>query len=312
MEWLTHNPIADMYGPNFLVLYGTLIVLTLLVCRWMVLNAGRVDDAMPVAIPSQPDPYEIAYLRGGEMEVLQVIVFGLMQRGFLMPGGTSSKRIERHLEPPDSKTLTDMERTVYQCFDTPRTMREAVVRLGNSLQKHCLPYDWSLRQNRLLASGETVQSVQKIKIAALSLIVGLGVYKLMIAVSRGRSNVFFLIIMTGLAFFFIIRICRTPRLSARGKDYLQKLQSTFQMMKTNITQGDALQGQTVALIIGIFGAAVLADTAYGAMLTALDPARTTSGGFGDSSGGSDSGGGCSGGGGCGGGGGGCGGCGGGD
>lgn len=39
MEWLTDNPIANMYGPQFLLLYGVVIVVTLVAC-WVLL-AGR-------------------------------------------------------------------------------------------------------------------------------------------------------------------------------------------------------------------------------------------------------------------------------
>ena len=35
MSWLTDNPVANMYGPHFLLLYGTVIVLTLMACWWM-------------------------------------------------------------------------------------------------------------------------------------------------------------------------------------------------------------------------------------------------------------------------------------
>ena len=38
MDWLTDNPIANMYGPHFLLLYAIVIVVTLAVC-WLRLRA---------------------------------------------------------------------------------------------------------------------------------------------------------------------------------------------------------------------------------------------------------------------------------
>ena len=37
MEWLLNNPIANMYGPYFLLLYGVVNVLTLSIC-WLVVR----------------------------------------------------------------------------------------------------------------------------------------------------------------------------------------------------------------------------------------------------------------------------------
>ncbi len=37
MDWLIHNPIADMYGLRFLVLYGSVIILTL-ATSWLMLR----------------------------------------------------------------------------------------------------------------------------------------------------------------------------------------------------------------------------------------------------------------------------------
>lgn len=35
MDWLTDNPIANMYGPHFLLFYGVVILLTLATCWFM-------------------------------------------------------------------------------------------------------------------------------------------------------------------------------------------------------------------------------------------------------------------------------------
>ena len=38
MDWLTNNPIANMYGPDFLKLYATVCGLTLVVC-WILMRS---------------------------------------------------------------------------------------------------------------------------------------------------------------------------------------------------------------------------------------------------------------------------------
>ena len=75
-----HNPLADLSGPHFLLLYACVIVGTLF---WVALSRQGLDPASeerPPLVPAHPDPYEIAYLRGGENEVTRVTVFSLIQR----------------------------------------------------------------------------------------------------------------------------------------------------------------------------------------------------------------------------------------
>ncbi len=83
MDWLTHNPIANMYGPHFLILYGIVIVLTLIVCWWVVRGQDSSRSRKPPPVAAEPDAFEVAYLRGGEKDVANLIVFDLVRRGYL-------------------------------------------------------------------------------------------------------------------------------------------------------------------------------------------------------------------------------------
>ena len=77
------NPITELTGYEFLLFYVVVIAATLLVSWWW----ARTSDptaGMPVpAVPREPDPYEIAYLRGGENELTRVVIVALTQRGYL-------------------------------------------------------------------------------------------------------------------------------------------------------------------------------------------------------------------------------------
>lgn len=75
---LTHNALADMYGPSFLLLYAIVIVLTLAYCGWSVSRLDATTEERLPLVPARPDPLEIAYLRGGENEVTRVAVFDLI------------------------------------------------------------------------------------------------------------------------------------------------------------------------------------------------------------------------------------------
>ena len=63
-----HNPIANMYGPAFLVFYAAVIAVAFLGCAAYIrsIEPKSADREIPRSI----DPYEIAYLRGGASRVL--------------------------------------------------------------------------------------------------------------------------------------------------------------------------------------------------------------------------------------------------
>ena len=83
MQWLTHNLITEMPGAQFLMVYGLLIALTFAFFHIAMRRADNKEALTPVPIPSQPDAYEVAYLRGGEEAATSVVLFKLVQRGYL-------------------------------------------------------------------------------------------------------------------------------------------------------------------------------------------------------------------------------------
>src|SRR5579883_921038 len=95
---LTENAIAEMRGPEFLLVYFLFIVL---VCLWAWYWARRIEfvSATVPVVPSRPDPYEVAFLRGGRRGLAEVICFSLIERGLLeltedgrlIPGDTAAK-----------------------------------------------------------------------------------------------------------------------------------------------------------------------------------------------------------------------------
>src|SRR5262249_28454252 len=92
MDWLTNNFIANMIGPDFLLFYACVIAITLGICRWRVDWQDPTAGQTPPRLPTDPDPYEVAYLRGGENEVTRLAVFGLIQRGYLEIGAETRQR----------------------------------------------------------------------------------------------------------------------------------------------------------------------------------------------------------------------------
>jgi hypothetical protein len=161
-------------------------------------------------------------------------------------------------------------------------------------------------------------------------VVGLGLAKLAVAISRGRLNVGFLILLLIGFWILIVRLLRPPQQTSAGQQYLAWLQESHRGLVRMLESGRRDSAGELALAAGIYGlTAVPGLTALGTAFQPVpverrkDDGSSSSGsgcGSGSSSdlgssdsGGSDSGGSDSGGSSCGGGcgGGGCGGCGGG-
>ncbi len=72
---ILHNPLAEMYGPHFLLLYSVVIAITLGVC-WLMVSVADATKSLPLPlIPTNPNAYEIAYLQGEERRVTNLVLY---------------------------------------------------------------------------------------------------------------------------------------------------------------------------------------------------------------------------------------------
>lgn len=263
MDWLLHNLIADMPGPQFLFVYGLVIVLTLAVCWWRLRQSDPTASLPAPLVPATPDPYEIAYLRGGENEVLRVVLFRLLQQGALqvIPKksgwfGGEEERIERGNSNP---TLCPLEKEVFNSI-ARHTAQEIFADTGikYKVKESCNSYEQGLQGEQLLVGPEAKSRASQIACMGALLILGLGGYKLVVALAKGHSNVLFLIMMCFVAVLILQRIS-SPRFTLRGRKYLQNLEAAFGQWKENASQ---IAESQLFLLMGIFGATVLSDTTY--------------------------------------------------
>jgi uncharacterized protein (TIGR04222 family) len=180
-------------------------------------------DLPPPLVPANPDPYEIAYLRGGENEVIRLAIFDLIQRGYLQIVEEQKRqsrcepRVVQVPWPPEQGHLSPLEREVFDGFRYPRSAREVFQSsLPGRVKRHSAVYAERLEQEQLLFPEAKGHAVLRIGVAAAISILGLGGYKRMAALENGHSNVVFLILMGILALSLVARVCRTARLSRRS------------------------------------------------------------------------------------------------
>jgi uncharacterized protein (TIGR04222 family) len=358
MSWLLHNIVADMYGPYFLAFYAMMIVVVIVACHRSVRSVDRTRSLDLPEIPAKLDPYEVAYLRGGENEVARVAIASLIQRGLLevveqrtllasarwmnpvSHGGSSGSTMQRTFlsktrkiergRKPIANELRPIEALVLKWSGFPSDPRSIFAEGGvpTLLEESCFRFKEALTEKNLLAPKEMKAVGVLVWLAGSALILGLGGYKLWVALAKGHTNVAFLCILGLFGWVVLAGVCVTllPRVSLLGKAYLERLELAYGKLKdpfklgcdlglASNTAGETGQREKAQaarahsdglLLLGIFGMEALFFTPLSDLCTLFARGGSSGGGCGSCGGG---GGGCGGGSG-GGGGGGCGGCGG--
>lgn len=293
------NPFA-LPGPQFLVFY--LALAAAVVAALIALNrrngregkSSRVNDLTT-------DPYRIAYLRGGATETARVAIFNLVDRGILdfdagrvrtvKPAGDAAQALRRPLD-----------RAIVAQAHNPVTVK-LLTGIG-PVRKEAEAYAPALAAQGLVTSDAERRGRRNAVLVALAVLVGVSATKVVYALSQGRSNVTFLVILTIVSCVGVI-FMSMGRLTGRGSEMLDSVKTLLKRLRDDTGRLKSGGATNEALLLAAaFGLAALPTDAF-PVVEEMFP--RPQGGGGDSGGSSGDGGGSSG---CGGGGG-CGGCGGG-
>ncbi len=325
MDFLFDNPLANMYGPYFLVFYGIFTISTIVVFH---IFKNRLDKTAHFAvppIPHNPDAFEIAYLRGGANELARAVVFSLAQKNLLkFVNGDKTSQIYPTNIQFDLRSLSPIERTALGWFGTSREVKEMFhlkEGLGVTLKPYSETFQARLEMQHFFPDEETKKRNSRLTVQAFLVFGCLGAYKFIAAIYGGYFNVLGIIFITLIGTFFLAAAAKMPRLTKLGKIYLERLQIAFERIKPSnhnpLSAGQNVPSATFAsvdpflLSVGVFGGGALAGTVYSdynqTFQRAQNQSSVSSGSCGSGCGssscssGGDGGGGC-GGGGCGGGG----------
>ncbi len=322
MDFLFDNPLANLYGPYFLVLYICFIICTIIGYRVLRARLDRTAHYQIPPIPVNPDPFEIAYLRGGANELARATVFSLNQKSLLRfanDGKTS------HVYPTgfqfDKRSLKPIERTALDWFKTTRQTKELFSQkdgLAVALKPYADTFQARLEMQNFFPDAEMTRRNNRLALKAFLIFGGLGAYKIAAAILGGYWNIFGIVFVTVIGLFVLGIAAKIPRLTTLGKTYLERLQIAFERIKPSnhnpLFAPETVPSATFAAVdpfllsVGVFGGAALAGTIYSDYNRAFERANNqsaaSSGGCGSgcgssscSSGGDGGGGGCGGGGG---------------
>src|SRR5688572_21052441 len=126
MDIFFENPLARMYGPSFVFLYILLFVAAFLYVRYALadkISSSKKED--DINIPDQPDPYEVASIWQTENEVLALVIYNLVRRGYLSTEQKSTTiSIKSHGK--DVAMLNELEHAVYKRLEKPGSLSQFV------------------------------------------------------------------------------------------------------------------------------------------------------------------------------------------
>jgi uncharacterized protein (TIGR04222 family) len=311
MDILFNNPIANMPGPIFLALFIGLLFLVA-VAFWFLKSTFDWTSKLPIPnIPSEIDPFEIAYLRGGENELTRSVVFSLSKKGFLkvLTAGNATT-ISQTQTQPNWTELSQIERNVLPFFQISRETKDifGADGLDSIVSSFATIYRSKITQANFLTPEDVKIKTRMFALIPLGIMLFLGLYKLTLAISNGHLNVLILIGLLVVTVVIFILLAKTKRLSALGESYVNSLQTAFDRLR-NVKSLNSAQINPQStfgaidptlLAVGLFGTSVLIGSNYSQYEDAFHRSSATSscgsgcGSSSCSSGSGDGGGGCGG------------------
>ncbi|HEX8636898.1 MAG TPA: TIGR04222 domain-containing membrane protein, partial [Pyrinomonadaceae bacterium] len=278
MDILLDNPLATMYGPYFLIIYGFFIFFVLISLGYAKIRIDRTDELPIPPVPVEVDPYEIAFLRGGVNETARTAIFSLVRKNYakieIEGKNAVIKRINRQA---DGFGLTPNEQLALRWLGSSRETVEvfAANGLNAQLEEHARTFQARLEARQMLFGDEMKNRLAKLKWTAAAAIFFLGAYKIFAAVAHGNYNFVGIVVLAFIAFIIVFAVGKPPRVTRLGKTFLDRLQLAFENLKYQ-SQAPYIAGKkaqtspqaTVSgvdpllLSVGVFGSGILAGTVF--------------------------------------------------
>jgi uncharacterized protein (TIGR04222 family) len=237
------NPF-DLPGPEFLVFYVLLGVLTIIIL-WLARKTAEAVDAPRI---DYSDPYLLAYLRGGEPEVIRVATVSLIDRGLLQMRDDQLVDVN---QTAVNIVRRPVEKALLQHFRFRAKASSAFA--SPAILSTCKEYGETLRRLGLLPDESILRARMWRLCVAVIFLTGVAALKILIALQRGRTNIFFLVLLAVFFVFIAIRV-HNPLRTRRGDALLADLRNLFSSLKARaalLRPG----GETAdaALLMAIFG-----------------------------------------------------------
>ena len=249
------NPFA-WGGLAFLGFYALLAAgVILLFFLWILfLDRSRREVSMT---EMTSDPYRIAYLRGGPAETIRVAVFNLVDRGILAID--DEKRVSQAWRDAPDLLRRPVDRELLRACARPIPLEKLLAhRAALAL---CGQYRSELEHRGLFAGSANRRWRGAAALAALALLAGVALAKIVIALSRGAPMLFLLVLAISacMAILWFWRRHSTPA----GRRMLRNLKTLTRRLKGRLPRLATRGATNEALILAaVFGLHALRSEAF--------------------------------------------------
>ncbi len=256
------NPF-NFYGSQFLAFYAALLViLSIGIIYWRNIKESSSESSQN----NLTDPYLIAYLRGRCNEALRVAVIALIDRGLLKVDekakGLFKKEYKLEVTKQSAGNFVNrpIEKAIIKKFE--KSDKATAVFNDSELVSACEDYENELTRLGLLPDEDVKWIRMNGFVFSLLIAWGFALTKIVIALSRGRHNIIFLIILA-VAYSFLAYRIANPFRTKKGDRAVRDLKQSFSGLKErakSIRPGGVTN--EAALLAAVFGLSLLPATAY--------------------------------------------------
>ncbi len=307
-QWFS-DPIGSMSGPTFLIFYTILFVVGMFVLHRRVKSLNAEANGRPsLRMPEKLDPYKVAFLRGGDAEVLRAAMVDLVDQGVITKTETTQGRF---VKTKLTQWVCDPEKVVEgvrfsaiqnHLIEHFQTAKVAASIFGEEslLKARALMggYREWVQEEQLLNDHSDRAGVRSMAWMLFLGFEGIGLYKLIAAIATRHFNVLFLLGYMVLIPIVMLVILSRRRLTERGKRFLSDVQSACRSVRKykavelsrrselNVLASDS----TLPLLaMGVYGVSSLQGSSLDPMYQSYQRSVANIGGCGAISGGCGSG-----------------------
>ncbi len=282
-----------------MVVEALVIIIAVAACRWF--NRRRGAGAPVDPLPGPPDPYALAWLRGGSTAVLQLAAYDLVRsaRLGLVPAGQAAAAASAPARMPvlvalparsGADDLHPAARRLLQLVTAPCD-RPRLVGFAAELAPCFDSLERTLRADGLLLAPAQRVAGWAVTLLGMALVLGAAWWLLLgeAAAAQGSAVALGSLAAFGMA-ALLLGAAPEPRLSPRGRAYLVRRAGELEAA-TGARRGQrwipAAAGQELAggapaaapglLVVALSGLAALNGTAYAGLVALLDPASVAPG-----------------------------------
>jgi len=210
-------------GPQFLGFYAIFAAGVLGAYWYYVLPSPVLTGASRIR-ELTAEPYKIACLRGAAAETVRVAIVNLLDRGMLAAQGALLMATGPAL---GGHSILPLDRAILSRCKSPASA--AAILSDPVVRTACADYERELQREGLLLNDAQRRANTNGLLLVMVLLAGIALARILMALYRGYTNVFFLIVLACVACGLAYRISRR-RPSAGGTQALSSLKTLMQRL----------------------------------------------------------------------------------